>query len=234
MKADLLLIDDDRKLARLLETYLAGYALRLTHAATGEDGFRAVKNGEFDAVLLDVMLPGRDGFAVCRELREFSQVPIIMLTARGEVTDRVVGLELGADDYLPKPFEPRELVARIQAQLRRRLSGPPDAPLAFGALRIDAKRREATLAGKNLQLTAMEFEVLHLFARQPGTVLHRDRLMDRLKGMDWDPGNRSLDVLLSRLRQKLGDNAKAPRWIRTIRGSGYLFLEPDAEAAESP
>jgi two-component system phosphate regulon response regulator OmpR len=233
MKANLLLIDDDRKMARLLETYLGGYSFKVTHAATGEDGLRALKNAEFDVVLLDVMLPGKDGFAVCRALREFSSVPVIMLTARGEVTDRVVGLELGADDYLPKPFEPRELVARIQAQLRRSQGTLPDAPLIFGPLRIDQRRREALLDGNNLQLTSMEFEVLHVFARQSGTVLNRDRLMDKLKGMDWDPGNRSLDVLLSRLRQKLGDNPKSPRWIRTVRGSCYLFLGPDHQDENS-
>jgi DNA-binding response OmpR family regulator len=153
-----------------------------------------------------------------------------MLTARGEVADRVVGLELGADDYLPKPFEPRELVARIQAVLRRRQGSSGRAEkFKFGELEIDLARRAATLRGEDLRLTTLEFEALAVCARHAGVVLNRDRLMDLLKGGEWEPLNRSLDVLISRLRQKLGDDPQRPRYLKTVRGTGYLFLgEADA------
>jgi DNA-binding response OmpR family regulator len=148
-----------------------------------------------------------------------------MLTARGEVADRVLGLELGADDYLPKPFEPRELVARIQSVLRRggSVEKGPDK-LHHGALELDFRRREATVAGRPADLTAMEFEVLALFARSPGKVLDRDSILDRTKGMEWEPYNRSIDVLVSRLRQKLGDDPKRPTYLKTVRGAGYIYI----------
>jgi DNA-binding response OmpR family regulator len=173
---------------------------------------------------LDVMLPGQDGFEVCRELRKISGVPIIMLTARGEVADRIVGLELGADDYLPKPFEPRELAARIQAVLRRQQPSPHAEIIHCGDLEVDCARRTASRSGEDLRLTALEFDALLAFVRHVGTILNRDRLMDLLKGGEWEPLNRSLDVLVSRLRQKLGDDPQHPRYLKTVRGSGYLFL----------
>ena len=223
MKIKALLIDDDRKLAKLLGEYLARFEIQIIPAGSGEEGLRLLRINPPDCILLDVMLPGKDGFEVCREIRKESAVPILMLTARGEVADRVVGLEIGADDYLPKPFEPRELAARIQAILRR--GTPPTAEiLRTGDLEVDFGRRTATRYGVALPLTTLEFDALGVFARYAGKVLSRDRLMDLLKGGEWEPLNRSLDVLISRLRQKLGDDPVQPRYLKTVRGSGYLFL----------
>ncbi len=226
MKAKTLLIDDDRKLARLLSDYLGRFEIKLVSAGSGEEGLRLLHADPPDCVLLDLMLPGQDGFEVCKGIRENSDVPVIMLTARGEVADRVVGLEIGADDYLPKPFEPRELVARIQAVLRRRQGGtPPRAEsLHFGDLEVDLGRRSAFLNGTDLRLTTLEFDALAVFVRHVGVVLNRDRLMELLKGGEWEPLNRSLDVLISRLRQKLGEDPQQPRYLKTVRGAGYLFL----------
>jgi DNA-binding response OmpR family regulator len=209
MKIKTLLIDDDRKLAGLLSEYLRRFEIILTHAGAGDEGLRMLRADPPDCVLLDVMLPGRDGFEICREIRKTSDVPVIMLTARGEVADRIVGLEIGADDYLPKPFE--------QAPTRGEI-------LRVGDLEVDLGRRSAIRNGEDLKLTALEFDALAVFARFPGTVLHRERLVDLLKGGEWDPVNRSLDVLVSRLRQKLGDDPQTPRYLKTVRGTGYLFL----------
>jgi two-component system phosphate regulon response regulator OmpR len=179
-------------------------------------------------VILDVMLPDMDGFTVCRKLRETSRVPIIMLTARGDVMDRIVGLELGADDYLPKPFEPRELVARAQAVLRRGaarcVSGEGEERLRVGALDVNWTTHTAHLDGSLLPLTSAEFELLGLLVRNRGRVLSRERIMDETRGIDWEAYDRSIDVLISRLRQKLGDDAKRPAYIRTVRGTGYSFI----------
>ena len=224
MKIKVLLIDDDRKLAGLLVEYLRRFEIVLAHAGSGDDGLRHLRQDPPDCVLLDVMLPGRDGFDVCREIRKTSDVPVIMLTARGEVADRIVGLEIGADDYLPKPFEPRELAARIQAVLRRKQAPVRGEILRCGDLEVDLGRRAALRAGEDLRLTALEFDALAVFARFSGVVLHRERLVDLLKGGEWDPVNRSLDVLVSRLRQKLGDDPQTPRYLKTVRGTGYLFL----------
>jgi DNA-binding response OmpR family regulator len=218
-----LIIDDDQRLGALLTEYLGRFNFEVTTAAHPEAGLRALRGSDPDIVILDVMLPEMDGFAVCRRIREFSRVPIVMLTARGEVTDRIVGLELGADDYLPKPFEPRELVARIQAVLRRGVPAADDV-LKAGALEVNWTTRSARLDGRELDLTSAEFELLGLLARNRGRVLSRDRIMDQTRGVDWDAYDRSIDVLVSRLRQKLGDDAKHPRFIRTIRGSGYRFI----------
>ena len=224
MKTKVLLIDDDHKLAWLLTEYLGRFDIQLAAAGDGEDGLRQMRHDPPDCVLLDVMLPGSDGFEICREIRKTSGVPIIMLTARGEVADRIVGLELGADDYLPKPFEPRELAARIQAVMRRQQPAIQGETLHCGDLEIDTARRSATRGGEDLRLTGLEFDALVGFGRHMGTILSRDRLMDLLKGGEWEPLNRSLDVLVSRLRQKLGDDPQNPRYLRTVRGSGYLFL----------
>jgi DNA-binding response OmpR family regulator len=224
MKIKALLIDDDRKLAALLTEYLLRFEIQLLHAANGDDGLRQLRLEPPDCVLLDVMLPGKDGFEICREIRAFSDVPVVMLTARGEVADRIVGLEIGADDYLPKPFEPRELAARIQAVLRRKQAPVRGEILRCGDLEVDMSRRSARRGTEDLRLTALEFDALAIFARYPGTVLHRERLVDLLKGGEWDPVNRSLDVLVSRLRQKLGDDPQLPRYLKTVRGTGYLFL----------
>jgi DNA-binding response OmpR family regulator len=224
MKIKALLIDDDRKLAALLTEYLLRFEIQLLQAANGDDGLRQLRLESPDCVLLDVMLPGKDGFEICREIRSSSDVPVVMLTARGEVADRIVGLEIGADDYLPKPFEPRELAARIQAVLRRKQAPARGEILRCGDLEVDMSRRSARRGTEDLRLTALEFDALAIFARYPGTVLHRERLVDLLKGGEWDPVNRSLDVLVSRLRQKLGDDPHLPRYLKTVRGTGYLFL----------
>ena len=224
MKINALLIDDDRKLGELLTEYLNRFEIAVITAETGDDGLRLLRQNMPDCLLLDVMLPGRDGFEICREIRKFSDVPIIMLTARGEVADRVVGLEIGADDYLPKPFEPRELAARIQAMLRRRNTSSRGEILRCGDLEVDRSRRMASRSGEDLRLTGLEFDALMIFVQNVGTILSRDQLMDLLKGGEWEPLNRSLDVLVSRLRQKLGDDPQKPRYLKTVRGSGYLFM----------
>jgi DNA-binding response OmpR family regulator len=220
-----LIIDDDKKLGRLLTDYLAKFSLKGVNAAHPDEAIRFLRRELPDIVILDVMLPDKDGFEMCREIRRDYAVPIIMLTARGEVADRVLGLELGADDYLPKPFEPRELVARIQSVLRRGSGGgvAPDR-LRHGNLELDFRRREALVGGKSIDLTAMEFEVLALFARSPGKVMDRDFILDRTKGMEWEPYNRSIDVLISRLRQKLGDDPRKPAFLKTVRGAGYMYI----------
>ncbi len=223
MTTRVLIIDDDKRLGALLTEYLGRFNFEVTTAVHPEAGLRALRANDPDIVILDVMLPDMDGFAVCRRIRELSRVPIVMLTARGEVTDRIVGLELGADDYLPKPFEPRELVARIQAVLRRGLSATSEVMKA-GALEVNWTTRSARLGERELELTGAELELLGLLVRNRGRVLSRDRIMDETRGVDWDAYDRSIDVLVSRLRQKLGDDAKRPTFIRTIRGSGYRFI----------
>jgi DNA-binding response OmpR family regulator len=224
MPTRVLIIDDDERLNALLTEYLGRFHFDVITAVHPEAGLRALRGTDPDIVILDVMLPDSDGFAVCRRIRETSRVPIIMLTARGEVTDRIVGLELGADDYLPKPFEPRELVARMQAILRRGAAAGGDEVLRAGALELNLATHAARMSDRELDLTAAEFELLALFLRNRGRVLSRDRIMDETRGVDWDAYDRSIDVLVSRLRQKLGDHAKHPTFIRTIRGAGYRFI----------
>lgn len=223
MTTPVLVIDDDERLCTLLSEYLGRFGFEVTAATHPEDGLRALKSGQPEILILDVMLPDMDGFAVCRKVRETSRIPIIMLTARGEVMDRIVGLELGADDYLPKPFEPRELVARIQAVLRRR-APETDEVLRIGPLEVDMTARGARLSGEELALTTAEFALLALLVRNRGRVLTRDRILDETRGMDWESYDRSIDVLVSRLRQKLGDDPKKPSFIRTVRGTGYIFI----------
>jgi DNA-binding response OmpR family regulator len=220
-----LLIDDDERLNALLVKYLDRFGMAVQAFTRPELGLRALKSDPPDLLVLDVMLPEIDGFTVCRKVRETSRVPIVMLTARGDVMDRIVGLEIGADDYLSKPFEPRELVARIQAVLRR---GPAIADagetLRVGALEVSANSRSARYQGEDLGLTSAEFELLWLLVRNRGRVLSRDRIMDETRGIDWAAYDRSIDVLVSRLRQKLGDDAKRSTMIRTVRGAGYVFI----------
>jgi DNA-binding response OmpR family regulator len=192
--------------------------------ADPESGLRALKRDPPDLVILDVMLPDMDGFSVCRKIRESSRVPIVMLTARGDVMDRIVGLELGADDYLPKPFEPRELVARAQAVLRRGVTSESDEHLRVGTLDVNVTTRSAHLDSQLLPLTTAEFELLALLVRNRGRVMTRERIMDETRGIDWEAYDRSIDVLISRLRQKLGDDPKRPAFIRTVRGTGYSFI----------
>lgn len=223
----ILIVDDDEELNGLLREFLARYGFAVTTAGHPDEGLAALKRESPDLLVLDVMLPGTDGFAVCRKVRESSRIPIIMLTARGDVADRIVGLELGADDYLPKPFEPRELVARIQAVLRRGSASVPPEALRAGELRVDLGAGAATLDGRLLALTNAELEVLALLMRNRGRVLSRDRILDQTRGLDWDAFDRSIDVTVSRLRHKLGDDPKAPRFIRTIWGRGYTFVGGD-------
>jgi DNA-binding response OmpR family regulator len=224
MDQTILIIDDDAKLNRLLEDYLSKFGFRVMTAVRSEDGLKLLSRERPDLVILDVMLPGMDGFEVCREIRKTMDVPVVMLTARGEVTDRIVGLELGADDYLSKPFEPRELVARIQSVLRRSYEKAAESVMRAGDLVVDLDRQTAALEGKDLDLTTMEFAMLALFVKHPGKVLTRERIMENLRGMEWDAYDRSVDVLLSRVRQKLGDDPKHPAWIKTVWGSGYKFI----------
>ena len=221
----ILLIDDDERHSRLLKDYLQRFSMQLTCAGEAESGLKKLAAGHFDLLLLDVMLPGRDGFDICREVRKKSSMPIIMLTARGDVIDRVSGLELGADDYLAKPFEPRELVARIQSILRRVDERQPDrTELVFDGIRIDRDARTVRVDGESVDLTSMEYELLVLLASHPGKQLSRDKILSELRGIDAAILTRSVDIMISRLRSKLGDPGKPARFIQTVWGRGYLFV----------
>jgi len=223
--AKVLLIDDDEKLAGLLQAYFERFDLSLVSALHPRDGLAMLDREHPDLVILDVMLPGQDGFEVCRTIRKTNAVPIIMLTARGEVTDRIVGLELGADDYLPKPFEPRELVARIQNVLRRSSEREDErTELHYKDLGINLDRRTADLEQHPLDLTTMEYQLLALLAANPGQTFSRDEILNELRGIDAQLFSRSVDILVSRLRQKLNDTAKQPRFIKTVWGAGYTFV----------
>jgi DNA-binding response OmpR family regulator len=220
-----LLVEDDERLSRLVTEYLQSHGVVVTRAADGEAGLREALARRYDVVLLDLMLPGRDGMEVCRELRARTDVPVIMLTARGEEADRVMGLEGGADDYLAKPFSPRELLARIRAVLRRTRgqAGPASKAIQVGGLHLDPAARRATLDGRELPLTGYEFTLLRVLAERSGRILSREQLLDLAKGNAEESFDRSIDVHISRLRQKLGDDAKHPRLLKTVRGAGYLL-----------
>jgi DNA-binding response OmpR family regulator len=224
MDPTILIIDDDAKLNQLLKDFLKNFGYAVITATHPVRGLKKLKQAAPDLVVLDIMLPDMDGFEVCRVIRQTSTIPIIMLTARGEVTDKVVGLELGADDYLAKPFEPRELVARIQSVLRRSRQPVDTQTLTFERLTIDLDKRIALLDGNSLDLTTNEFAALALLARNAGKVLNRDQILQELRGMDCDAFNRSVDIAVSRLRQKLNDNPRSPEFIKTVWGSGYLFI----------
>jgi DNA-binding response OmpR family regulator len=226
----ILLIDDDRRHSELLRTYCQRFDMEVDCAFDGEQGLRRLASTRPDLVLLDVMLPGTDGFAVCREIRRRNRVPVIMLTARGDVTDRVAGLELGADDYIAKPFDPRELVARIQSVLRRAEPAASRSVLAFEQLRIDPASREVVADGSSIELTTMEYELLLLLASNPGRDFSRDDILAALRGIDAAILTRSVDILVSRLRAKLGDNSKPARFIHTVWGRGYRFTGKVAAA----
>jgi DNA-binding response OmpR family regulator len=226
----ILIIDDDEKLGQLLIQYLERYDMSVQVALTPSRGFELLKRMKPDLLILDVMLPEKDGFEICREIRAktsiYGQLPILMLTAHGEVTNRIVGLELGADDYLSKPFEPRELVARI-TNILRRTSDDNDAHRAvkpIKGLELDTNRREASLDGELLELTTMEYELLLLFMRSPNKTFTRDELMNKLRGIDAELFSRAVDTLVSRLRHKLKDTSKTPRFIKTVWGRGYTFV----------
>lgn len=224
-----LLIEDDDRLARLLAEYLGGHGVVVARESDGLRGQREALARPWDVILLDLMLPSRDGLEICREIRTRSDVPIIVLTARGEEADRVMGLELGADDYLAKPFSPRELLARIRALLRRARghAGPAQRTVEVGPLKLDPAAHRATLEGRELELTGYEFTLLRAFAERAGRVLSREQLLDLAKGSAEESFDRSIDVHVSRLRQKLGDDARHPRWLKTVRGVGYLFAAPE-------
>ena len=217
----ILLIDDDEQLGPPLAAYFQRFELVLEQAVRPSAGLARLREGGFDAAILDVMLPEMDGFELCRTIRRDSDLPIVMLTARGDVMDRVVGLELGADDYLPKPFEPRELVARVQTVLRRR--APAAAPAAdpavlrFEGLEIDPARRSVARQGTPVELTGTEFELLHLLAREPGRVFSRDDILNQLRGHEAELYTRAVDIVVSRLRRKL----EPLDAIKTLRNAGY-------------
>lgn len=228
----ILLIDDDEKLGGLLGSFFERFDLELIAVTLPSVGLAKLDSENPDLVILDVMLPEQDGFEVCRTIRKTSRVPIIMLTARGEVTDRIVGLEIGADDYLPKPFEPRELVARIQNVLRRSARQETAATeLRYQDLIVNTERRTVELEGEPLELTTMEFQLLALFAAHPGQTYSRDEILNQLRGIDAQIFSRSVDILVSRLRQKLKDTAKQPRYIKTVWGTGYTFVGQEVRAA---
>jgi two-component system OmpR family response regulator len=226
----ILVVDDDPEIRRLLVTYLERNGYRASAVADGAGMDRLVARGGIDLVVLDVMLPDRDGLTLCRDLRAHSDLPVIMLTARGEDTDRIVGLEMGADDYLPKPFNPRELLARIHAVLRRVAERPLPQQGAgltvrqFAGWTLDPAARELIdPQGVVVALSAGEYRLLELFVAHPHRVLTRDELLDRLRGRDWDPDDRSVDIQVSRLRRRLRDDAREPRLIKTVRGEGYVL-----------
>jgi DNA-binding response OmpR family regulator len=220
-----LMIEDDESLSSLVAEYLAGLGMRVTVRANAAEGLAALRHGSFDALVLDVMLPDVDGFEVCRRVRAESDLPILMLTARGEETDRIVGLELGADDYLPKPFNPRELAARLRAILRRtgQSAAQRERTLRFGRLEIDRDARSVKIDGEERAVTGYQFDLLLTLAENAGRVMSREALMDRLKGENFDAFDRSLDVHISRIRSAIEDDPRHPRRIITVRGAGYVF-----------
>jgi DNA-binding response OmpR family regulator len=226
-----LLVEDDARLATLTREYLEGHGVAVEVAGDGKAGLRAALERRFDVVLLDLMLPEKDGLSVCRELRARSDVPVLVLTARGEEADRVLGLELGADDYLAKPYSPRELLARIRALVRRARGqvGPTLRTVRVGSLVVDAAARRATLHGRDLALTSYEFDILRALAERAGRVLSREQLMELARGSAEEAFDRSIDVHVSHLRQKLGDDPRRPSLLKTVRGAGYVLAgEEDA------
>jgi DNA-binding response OmpR family regulator len=224
MKTKILIIDDDEKLNKLLVSYLSKFNFHVDAMTHPENALLKLKSSQPDLIILDIMLPGMDGFEVCKRIRKDYTIPVIMLTARGDVTDRIVGLEIGADDYLPKPFEPRELVARIQSVIRRSRKNEPGSITKIGDLEIDHDTHAVKIGGKEIELTTMEFELLSLFAKNPNIVLNRDVIYERIKGLDSETYDRSIDVMISRIRQKMNDDPKNPRYLKTVWGSGYKFI----------
>ena len=227
MSVRVLIIDDDETLSAMLEEYLLGHGLEVESRARADRGLEAIEGGRFDAVILDVMLPDLDGFEVCRRIRERSAIPVVMLTARGDETDRIVGLEIGADDYLAKPFSPRELLARIRAVLRRTQAPGETKPskdrLRFGRLEILRDSREVLLDGERCTLTSHQFALLCLLAENAGRVLSRDQIMQGLRGHTLEAFDRSIDNHVSRIRAAIEDDPKQPRRLLTVRGAGYVF-----------
>ena len=236
MQARILIIDDDTRLTGMVRDYLQSAGLVVTVAGDLAQGRLKLQRESCDALVLDLMLPDGDGLDLTRELRadpRLRALPLLMLTARGEPMDRIIGLELGADDYLPKPFEPRELLARIKALLRRAIpQADTDAVLRFGRLEVDVNARQVRIDGRVCELTGYQFDILQVMAQSPGRVLSRDQIMDALRGHPIDAFDRSIDVHVSRIRAAIEDDPKTPRRILTVRGSGYVFArKQDADAA---
>jgi len=223
MAERILLIEDDARLAEMVSEYLGESGFRVSIATGGRAGLERLAREPFDALVLDLMLPDMDGLEVCRELRARYDTPVLMLTARGDAADRIVGLELGADDYLPKPFQPRELLARLRAILRRAKSRGAIPLLRFGRLEIDRDSRTAQLDGEACSLTSYQFALLLALAENAGRVLSRESLMDLVKGEPLEAFDRSIDVHVSRIRAAIEDDPKKPRRIVTVRGAGYVF-----------
>jgi DNA-binding response OmpR family regulator len=223
MTKRILLIEDDVRLAGMVRDYLSESDFDVTIAGTGSQGLALQKEHSFGAIILDLMLPDTDGLEVCRTLRATDSVPILMLTAKGDPMDRVVGLELGADDYLPKPFEPRELLARLRAILRRGKGEAREDIMRFGRLEIDTRTMEARVDGRLCELTAHQFKLLEIMAKSPGRVLSRGYLMDQSKGENLEAYDRSIDVHISRIRAEVENDPKHPRRVLTVRGAGYVF-----------
>ena len=223
----ILLVEDDPRLAEMLSEYLGQAGFHITVAALGAAALERLSSAQFDAIILDLMLPDMDGLDLCREVRAKSDTPVLMLTGRGDAVDRIVGLELGADDYLPKPFQPRELLARLRAILRRRVRGRTAAEqsLHFGRLEIDAAARAVRLDGVQCDLTGYQFDLLLALAEKAGRVLSRDLLMDLVKGEHLEAFDRSIDVHMSRIRAAIEDDPKKPRRVITVRGAGYVFAK---------
>ena len=230
-KTRVLVIDDDRKLCRLIRDYLQPMGYEVSTVHSGTDGVERALGEAWDAVILDVMLPGLDGFEALKQIRRTSDVPVLMLTARGEEADRIVGLEVGADDYIPKTFSTRELLARLRAVVRRTRSARPiqdeEPEIALGPLRIHPGARVAVLGDQPLGLTPVEFDLLLCLARAKGRVKTREALLDEIRDRHYEVFDRSVDVHISALRKKLGDDPKTPRFIRTVRSAGYMWIDPD-------
>jgi DNA-binding response OmpR family regulator len=230
-----LVIDDERELCQLIKDYLEPLGYDVSAAHSGPAGLERAVSGNFKAVILDVMLPGMDGFEVLKHIRAKCDVPVLMLTARGEEADRIVGLEFGADDYLPKTFSPRELLARLRAVMRRTTrvvaTTESDAPpeIVVGLLRVNPGTRTAALGDKPLSLTALEFDLLVSLAKARGRVKTREQLLETFSERDYEVFDRSVDVHVHALRKKLGDDPKTPRFIRTVHGVGYVFINPDVQ-----
>jgi DNA-binding response OmpR family regulator len=225
MMGRILIIDDDSRLAGLVADYLGQAGFQTSVSTTAREGIERLKREPFDALVLDLMLPDADGLEVCRRIRETSDLPLVMLTARGDAMDRVVGLELGADDYLAKPFEPRELLARLRAVLRRKVGSTKRDVLRFGRLEIDRGARRVRLDGAERALTSYQFALLNALADHAGRVMSRDQLMDLLRGEALEAFDRSVDVHVSRIRAAIEDDPKNPRRIITVRGAGYVFAK---------
>lgn len=224
MDAKILIIDDDRDFTELLQQYLEPEGFEIMLAHDGDTGIKKALNQAFDVILLDVMLPKRNGFDVLKSLREHTDTPVLMLTARGDDIDRIVGLEIGADDYLAKPCNPRELVARLRAILRRVQKNPTPKPIIqHGDIHIDCSKREATLAGQHLELTNAEFNILEILMKSPGQAFSKEELTEYALNRKYTAYDRSIDVHISNLRNKLGENANGEDWLKTVRGFGYLF-----------